>query len=693
MEDIQLSFDDCFSEIQKATQIEKLKCCKTEMKDSYFATYEELFSGYNEIHAITFSYNINFIEKIMNFFEYGEILFGADFIVQKDNKLMTSLVNAFAKVETDGKIIRTSKTLSDRIRDREVRLKSSTFTLDHRKIYLLKSNTGRTRVILPSANMSVSAWNGEHMEVYTTDDTVKAYNYYMEEFTTAWNMATEIPYEIIVAKKTDNIVEANAIINKAIKTKETIVVQKPNNDDAISKIQYAIDYSKNFEKYNSLVKNVKPKSKNGLIEIETESVKKIISNAQRTALTTKTEEKYPELTFDFENETAILDNKILDLNPPKEEVKKEIEKLIEIFNNFDDFTGNVQSLKETHFKLMNLIFASPFFAKIRCGAGIRGISTDALPMTIFLTSPKANTGKTFMVKCILKMMSGKNVKEYFMSDLKNGKYSFSDYINHYQTTYKGIPVFVDEINNTFISNIKDRIIKNSGRICEENQIETMPLFIFAGNDIEQNNTIRKRAVYFPFNNGIKSYIDKSTYRSQGNAIIKNMGTCFYREYLRRMTKIVNDELKYINTKDISAKYYPDILKESSKVFIDIFNDYNIPLPDYIHELTYNKDYSEDAEYISETGIEYIKNLWTNNNDLFKINENHVVIEMAHDYETKKKLDNLEKTLPPEFETQIIPVGETIRIAFKKQELESRLGFLFETKKQKKSIWNWKRKEK
>ncbi len=65
----------------------QIKCYHTELKDVEYRTPEDLFAGFNTIKAITFSYEIGFIDSIMQQFDYGEIILGANFIVEKDDKL------------------------------------------------------------------------------------------------------------------------------------------------------------------------------------------------------------------------------------------------------------------------------------------------------------------------------------------------------------------------------------------------------------------------------------------------------------------------------------------------------------------------------------------------------------------------------------------------------------------------------
>ena len=72
---------------------------------------------------------------------------------------------------------------------------------------------------------------------------------------------------------------------------------------------------------------------------------------------------------------------------------------------------------------------------------------------------------------------------------------------------------------------------------------------------------------------------------------REIGTAFYREYLRRMLVIVSDLLEDI--KDDFSESAPDILAASSQVLLDIFSEYmESELPSYIRPLTLEDYFSE-----------------------------------------------------------------------------------------------------
>ena len=53
---------------------ERLKCYRNELKDVEYKTVEDLFSGYNTLKAITYSYGLDFIDRIVSHFDYAELI-------------------------------------------------------------------------------------------------------------------------------------------------------------------------------------------------------------------------------------------------------------------------------------------------------------------------------------------------------------------------------------------------------------------------------------------------------------------------------------------------------------------------------------------------------------------------------------------------------------------------------------------
>lgn len=650
---------------------ELLKCFKTELKSVDYLSLQDLFSGFNTIKAITFSYDIGFINEIMEHFDYGEIILGGNFLIQKDVKLQDLLAEICTNAYEAGKAIKNHDKLAGMLSNDDIEFRTPSFVLDHRKIYLLRSDDGRTRVIKGSANMSKKAWNNDHIEHYEYDDSEECYDEYVKDFETAWSMSRAITMDVISSKKEDDLVNGNAILKGVKETGNTIVLQQPETDISIDNVKYAIDHDTIKEEYKAVLEGINPKAKNGLFEIVPKMIEKIEHNQkkmiQKKVQVNNITERYPALSLDLFNREAFLNDSVMDLNPSEEEIKHDIDEIICMFNNFDQFVASdTNKLKRVHYKLMNAIFCSPFNARFRCTAKIKGLPTSSLPMFSLISSETSNSGKSFMVKAALKMMTGKE-----LDGVKSCDYS-KDNIRTTRLGVKGVPFFIDEIDNAYISRMKD-IIKNP-EICEDHQIEDMPMILFASNDVlKPEEPIRKRMVFFTIDGALPSTIDKTAYESKGKAIIKKLGTGFYREYTKRMIDKTKEELDYIiHSKDIPDEYYPDLMLISSEVIISILEDYGYSLPSYITKLTWEDDYSSDSN--ADDVIHEIGEFCKHNRKACIFTKDEISIELGTDKNSLKKIESWKNILPAEMKAAIQSTRDCSKIIIDRKELELRLGY-------------------
>ena len=650
---------------------ELLKCFKSELISVEYMTLEQLFSGFNTIKAITFSYEIGFINDIMENFDYGEVILGGNFLIQKDTKLNELLAEICTNAYEAGIAIKRYDRLVKLLTEGDIAFRTPSFVLDHRKIYLLRADDGRTRVIKASANMAKKAWNNDHMEHYEYDDSEECYEEYLKDFETAWTMSQAITKDVISSKKADDLLEGNAILKDVKETGRTIVLQQPEGEMSFDNIKYAIDHEAIKEQYKAVLEGAAPKNKSGLFEIIPKTLEKIIHNQRKLAQSrvqiNNITEHYPALTLDLYNKEALLNGEPLDLSPSEEEVRQDIDELLRMYSNFNQFVASdIEKLKRVHFKLMNAIFCSPLNAKFRCTAKIMGKPASSLPLFVLVSSETSNSGKTFMIKAALKMMTGKE-----LDGMKACDYT-KDNIRTTQLGVKSVPFFVDEVNNKFISNIKD-IIKNPEK-CEDNQLEQMPMIIFASNDVlKPEEPIRKRMVFFTIDGALPSTIDKTAFESKGKVIIRKLGTAFYREYLRRLLGKAQEELDFlIHSKDIADDYYPDLTGISSEVIVSILEEYGYEIPSYMGKLSWRDDYSQDSN--AEDAVTEFGEFCKANRALCSFTKNSVIIELGADKESKKKIDSWKNILPAEMKPTVQTTRECSKIIVNKKELEARLGY-------------------
>lgn len=656
-----------------------MKFKKKQLIDVQYAPYEEMFSGFNKIQAITFSYDLSFINNIMKYFDTAEIILGAKFIFDKDEMLPRLLADA-AALKND---ITKDKRLSNMLKNGDLIIKVSTSIVDHRKLYILSADDGRTRVLSPSANLSWSAWNGSHLENYEYDDGEAGYEDAINDFEVAWSLAEEIPYACFSAKISENadedIVAGNPIVTKIKQTNSVIVLRQQMDEETISLTRRCLDIENDIAEYKEVTKNIGLKTDKGVTMISPQHVKKIETNMKRTIRAKKLNveehtKAYPKLTFDYDEEKAYLDETEMDLNPPDEEIKNDIDEILKIFDNFKAFINGEKNLQPNHFKLMTAVLSSPFTARLRCDASLLQVGTSSLPLFLLLSSANANCGKTFMMSALLKMMTGETL------DTQKGVNVSKDMLEKEQICIKGIPIFVDEISGRFISD-KEDFLKNPER-CEKGRVSTMPLIVFASNNVlSLEEKFRKRMMFINFDGAMPSTIDQSAYKSRGIAIVNRLGTAFFREYLRRMIPQINGIINYMyDVEHREDGYYPDVMAISSQTIIDILTDYGYDIPNYVKRLTWNDDYSVNSVSVSEDFLEQIDSLYRTNRKDFKIDTvtNLVSIELGRNKNIEKMFESWSRSLPNEIGATVIPSRDLCRIDFRKDKLEKFLGHSLST---------------
>ena len=155
MEKLTESFDDLFSApLEKSDrEARRLDVVKMEYVCSESITWRELFSGYDSIKAITFSSGIGFVYQLLDMFKDAEIIFGCEevmsYTLQEIMAYQVKLMERIRKTDSVSK-----EKMIERVERGDVRLFVARRRLSHEKLYLLRSNDGRSRVVFGSANMS-----------------------------------------------------------------------------------------------------------------------------------------------------------------------------------------------------------------------------------------------------------------------------------------------------------------------------------------------------------------------------------------------------------------------------------------------------------------------------------------------------------------------------------------------------------
>ena len=222
--------DDTFS----AESGKKLNIVEAEFKESKNVNWEDLFQGFDEMYAITYSSGIDFISRVLPNFKYAEIIFGCETVLE-DNVAMVMSVQ-FSQLKFISKHKSANK-IASRMEEGSLKLFVSREIKSHEKIYILKSDDGRVRVITGSANLSYSAFNGvqrENIICFNDEAAFSNYRELFDEFKEECSDNVEHSCMTRIISNPDEAVDDLidiVPIAETIKTKKAIILEESENPE------------------------------------------------------------------------------------------------------------------------------------------------------------------------------------------------------------------------------------------------------------------------------------------------------------------------------------------------------------------------------------------------------------------------------------------------------------------------------
>ena len=301
---------------------------------------------------------------------------------------------------------------------------------------------------------------------------------------------------------------------------------------------------------------------------------------------------------------------------------------------YEKFHGDVSGLQRRYYEFANWFFCSPFMACMRDMA-VR-YHQNLLPYPVFgLVYGQSKAGKTSFLETLLKMMIGQRTK------LSAPDFTRSS-IEALKHTVKGAPIIVDDLTNTRFNQHAIETIKNDDFGVADHLLHYPAVVISANEDVKAvAPEVIRRTVICRVQAGLTN---TEVMRSNVvRTVQREIGTAFYREYLRRMLGIVSDLLE--NLKDDHAENAPDILAASSQVLLDIFSECaEQELPSYIRPLTLEDYFSEKVT--GSYAIKTIRSAWQTSRSSFEISEhaNELRYNAGATYEADRILKELPETL-------------------------------------------------
>lgn len=623
-------------------------------------SWQELFEGFDTMHAITYSSGTSFVYQLLKMFDYAEIIFGCEDVLSYSmqeimafqSKFLDKLRASSSKAKID---------LAARLNDGSLCLFVARNVLSHEKIYLLSAADGRKRVVMGSANMSFSAFGGGQRENICYMDDENAYEWYMGCFESLRENSTDkIEQDMLVVSSDSDAVEELPIA-RTVRVKKAVVV-KPV-EELKEEVRFILDVKNLSDKFRTVVPR---QDKKGSIMLSPEKVKTI---HRQIAAERKQEQElrsvYPELEVLPDDNVIRLNGKDLNLHPAEDDIRHDVELFLRYMDGYEKFHGDVTGMQCRYYEFANWFFCSPFMATLRDTA-VR-YNQNLLPYPVFgLVYGQSKAGKTSFLETLLKMMIGQKTKisapDFTRSNIEGLK-----------RQVKGAPIIVDDLTNTRFNQHAIETIKNDDFGVADHMTTYPAIVISANEDVKAvAPEVIRRTVICRVQAGLtNTEVMKS---SVVRTVQREIGTAFYREYLRRMLEALPELIEQM--KDDDADGAPDVLKASSDILYEIFSEYGkSTLPQYIAHLTMDNYFSEKVT--GSYAIKTIQNAWKTSRDSFIVSKR--TNELRYNAGATWEADRLLKELPETLEAHKARDWVVMNL----EEANSFFGIVF-----KKSIFPW-----
>lgn len=567
--------------------------------------WEELFDGFNQLYAITFSSGMDFVNKVVSKFSHSEIIFGCEGVMNNDAAAIMAMQ---AKVIQNYARRKSAKAMAERIAEGTLELFVSRDTKSHEKIYILSSENGRTRVITGSANMSRSAFGGIQREnILCFDNDTPAFDHYKGLFDEFKETCSDsVSFKTILSMIGDeDYLEDNIQdipILKTVEDKKMIILEDTKDDMSDAELVAGI---KGFE---AELKPMMPKQKkeNGRLYISGEAIREVKrKNKENREIKAIKEKRLPKLHLDYDSRSLDFNGKHISLEPEKEAVRTDIKCLTEYFEGFSSFNGDVLQTQKNYFIFLNWFFSSIFMPYLRLTA--YNNNYDMIPFPVFgIIYGDSNGGKSTFTKLLSKLMCGHRVPLNSTNDFTSTE------IEDLKRGREGLPIVIDDLAKMQFQNNNEKIIKDDEWGIPEKFIN-YPAVVITTNKLPSITAdISKRAV--------TCHIDAKINKEAGaknskriNDSMKSASTAFFGEYVRIMLgKILSLENSMKTEKD----FFPDVFLLSSETIRDIFSECGEQFPEYASILSFSDYFGDRA--VGKNAMEKIIRAWETEPKQFKV---------------------------------------------------------------------------
>jgi hypothetical protein len=559
-----------------------------------------IFDGYDRIRILTYSAGVGAIVRLLDKHRFSdfECVFGCESTLRTLKDIM-----AFQQVAI-GDTRSAIQNLPDerhafilsRVRDGQARFRVLRKQIAHAKLYLLENTeSGRTRVLIGSANLSETAFSGRQSETLVCfDEDDPAWVHYLGMYKVIRDQASdEIPlppervvhgeislHEIPVLNSKDYSTLVIDSTDGESQEGNMVHITVPVQVERIEKMKAAIP---------PVVANIIPPPRNGKQQITRELRQQIVKEFSRIRMVQSEEDAdHRELSIDRDAKLVTLFGEPFSLASDPEAARQDVKLLVDFFSNYEGtFEGGmgVERLQRDYFILWSWLYFSPFMCDMRTLAGHDG---DIFRFPSFaIVYGKPSCGKSSLIDTLMTSMFGQayNVdkREFTKSRLRD--------IQH---AYKRFPAVFDDIGRTAIRNHGEEVIKDELPPL----VPQYPCFVLSMNQELKAFTdqIVKRSLMIYTTTALPSYKESLRHdlHLKIQEVRRSLSTNLYREYLQRVLSRLDETPK----PDDWLEFSSSVLSES------IADQLDEPPPKWCTAIKWN-DYADKRHERVKAQIDHL----------------------------------------------------------------------------------------
>ena len=531
-----------------------------------------MFDGYNRIRILTYSAGVGAIVRLLD--EHGfsdfECVFGCESTLRtlKDIMAFQQVVIGDTRSPIQNLPDERHAFILSRVREGQARFRVLRKQIAHAKLYLLENTeSGRTRVLIGSANLSETAFGGRQSETLVCfDEDDSAWGHYFGLYKSIRDQASdEIPlppervvhaeislHEVPVLDPDDHSTLVIDSTDGEAQEGNMVHITIPVQVERIEKMKAAIP---------PVVANIIPPPRNGKQQITRELRQQIVKEFSRIRVVQSEEEAdHRELSIDRDAKTVSLFGEPFSLESDPEASRRDARLLVDFFGNYEGtFEGGmgVERLQRDYFILWSWLYFSPFMCDMRTMAGHDG---DIFRFPSFaIVYGKPSCGKSSLIDTLMTSMFGQayNVdkREFTKSRLRD--------IQH---AYKRFPAVFDDIGRVAIRNHGEDVIKDEIPPL----VAQYPCFVLSMNQELKAFTdqIVKRSLMVYTTTALPSYKESLRHdlHLEIQEVRRSLSTNIYREYMKRVlarldeTPKPEDWLEFSST--VLSELIADLLEET-----------------------------------------------------------------------------------------------------------------------------------